>query len=98
LAAAIKHKVKNAVSYISNFETVIAHEAKKRHVDGLVCGHIHHAEISQINGVIYCNAGDWVESRTALVEHFDGSIELLRWSDVHSTTESLKLEPLRAAA
>ena len=81
LAAYLKHKVKNAVNYISSFETVVAHEACKHKVDGLVCGHIHHAEITKIGGVLYCNDGDWVESCTALVEHFDGALQLLHWAD-----------------
>jgi UDP-2,3-diacylglucosamine pyrophosphatase LpxH len=45
----------------------------------VVCGHIHHAEIRDVNGILYCNDGDWVESRTALVEHADGRLEILHW-------------------
>ena len=59
----------------------MAHEAVKRGVDGLVCGHIHRAEIANFDGILYCNDGDWVESCTALVEHHDGALQLLRWSD-----------------
>ena len=70
LAAYLKHKVKNAVKYIANFERALAHEARRRGLDGVVCGHIHRAEISQIDGVLYCNDGDWVESCTALTEDF----------------------------
>lgn len=81
LAAYLKHKVKNAVNYISRFEEAVAHEAVKRGVDGLVCGHIHRAEIANFDGILYCNDGDWVESCTALVEHHDGALQLLRWSD-----------------
>lgn len=81
LAAFLKHKVKNAVQYISNFETAVAYEASRQGVDGLICGHIHRAEISTINDVLYCNCGDWVESCTALVERHDGSLEVLHWSD-----------------
>ena len=81
LAAYLKHKVKNAVNYISNFESAVAKEARKHRVDGLVCGHIHRAEMTTIDGVLYCNDGDWVESCTALVEHFDGSLQLLHWTD-----------------
>lgn len=90
LAAFLKHKVKNAVQYISNFERAVAHEGRKQEVDGVVCGHIHRAEISEMDGVVYCNCGDWVESCTALVEHQDGSLELLRWTDVRSSVEPLK--------
>ncbi|MCB1739488.1 MAG: UDP-2,3-diacylglucosamine diphosphatase, partial [Gammaproteobacteria bacterium] len=80
LAAYLKHKVKNAVQYISNFEECVAYEAKKRKVDGVVCGHIHRAEIREMEGTLYCNCGDWVESNTALVEHMDGRLELIHWS------------------
>jgi UDP-2,3-diacylglucosamine pyrophosphatase LpxH len=85
LAGFLKRKVKNAVSYIGGFEEAVAREARRRGVDGVVCGHIHHAEIRAIQGVAYHNCGDWVESNTALVERFDGSIELLRW---HETVQS----------
>lgn len=76
-----KAKVKNAVEFISNYETVVAEAAGSRGVDGVVCGHIHTAEIRTINGVAYYNDGDWVEGCTALVEHFDGRMELLHWVD-----------------
>ncbi|RJF90816.1 UDP-2,3-diacylglucosamine diphosphatase [Sphingomonas cavernae] len=76
-----KHKVKNAVEFISKFEEVVAHEAGARGVDGVVCGHIHTAEIRDIAGVEYYNDGDWVEGCTALVEHFDGRMEVLHWAD-----------------
>jgi UDP-2,3-diacylglucosamine pyrophosphatase LpxH len=72
--------VKNAVEYISRFEDAVADEARRRGVDGVVCGHIHKAEIRDIQGVLYCNDGDWVESCTALVEHFDGRLEVLDWA------------------
>ena len=72
LSAYLKHKVKNAVQFIDNYEHAVASEARRRGVDGVVCGHIHHAEIRNIDGILYCNDGDWVESCTALVEDFDG--------------------------
>ena len=81
LAAHLKQKVKNAVNYIGNFESAVAHEARRQRADGLICGHIHHAEIAEIGGVLYCNDGDWVESCTSLVERHDGTLELLHWSD-----------------
>src|SRR4051812_31131026 len=81
LSAFLKHKVKNAVEYISRFEEVVAHEAEMRGVDGVVCGHIHHAEIRRIGGVLYLNDGDWVESCSALVEDAHGNMEILRWAD-----------------
>jgi len=82
LAQFLKYKVKNAVSYIVAFEEALAAEARGRHFDGVVCGHIHKAEIRDIGGVLYCNDGDWVESLTALVEKPDGTLEILHWRDV----------------
>jgi UDP-2,3-diacylglucosamine pyrophosphatase LpxH len=76
-----KAKVKNAVEFISHYEEVVAHAAGSRGVDGVVCGHIHTAEMRDIGGVHYYNDGDWVEGCTALVEHFDGRMELLHWAD-----------------
>ena len=82
LSAYLKHKVKNAVQFISNFENMLADEARKRGVDGVVCGHIHHAEMREISGVLYCNDGDWVESCTALAEHIDGRLEIVSGLEV----------------
>jgi UDP-2,3-diacylglucosamine pyrophosphatase LpxH len=81
LAAFLKHKVKNAVKYIAGFERALAAEARQRGVHGVICGHIHRAEISSIDGIEYCNDGDWVESCTALVEDPGGRLSLLRWTD-----------------
>ena len=80
LSAHIKKKVKNAVSFISRFEEAVAHAARDRGVDGVVCGHIHSAEIRDFAGVTYYNDGDWVESCTALVEHGNGRIEIVDWA------------------
>jgi UDP-2,3-diacylglucosamine pyrophosphatase LpxH len=88
LSAWLKHKVKNAVEYISRYEEAVAGEARKRGVDGVVCGHIHHAEIRMIGDVLYLNDGDWVESCSALVEDARGNMEILRWA----------LPPQRSAA
>jgi UDP-2,3-diacylglucosamine pyrophosphatase LpxH len=82
LSAYLKLRVKNAVSYISHYEQAVAAEAKRRGADGVVCGHIHKAEMAEIDGVLYCNDGDWVESCTALVEHGDGRLELLKWAEI----------------
>jgi UDP-2,3-diacylglucosamine pyrophosphatase LpxH len=79
--AFLKHKVKNAVKYIANFERALADEAKRRGLDGIICGHIHRAEITNIDGVVYCNDGDWVESCTVLTEDFEGRMSLLRWTE-----------------
>jgi UDP-2,3-diacylglucosamine pyrophosphatase LpxH len=81
LAAHLKKKVKNAVQFISSFEEVVAHAAHERSVQGVVCGHIHTAEIKQIGEVTYYNDGDWVESCTALVEHVDGRMEIIDWAE-----------------
>jgi UDP-2,3-diacylglucosamine pyrophosphatase LpxH len=80
LSSYLKLKVKRAVSYVSDFEVAVAREARKRGVQGVVCGHIHHAEMRDIDGILYCNDGDWVESLTALVEHADGRLEILDYS------------------
>ena len=77
LSAYVKHKVKNAVSFIGAYEQAVVRYAKQYQVDGVLCGHIHWAAQSEIDGIYYYNCGDFVESCTALVEHFDGTIELL---------------------
>ena len=92
LAAHMKKRVKNAVSFISKFEEVVARAAAERHVDGVVCGHIHSAEIREFGDIIYYNDGDWVESCTALVEHEDGRIEIIDWA------ERKRIEAMEAAA
>ncbi|MFM5885704.1 MAG: UDP-2,3-diacylglucosamine diphosphatase [Novosphingobium sp.] len=79
LSSYLKKRVKNAVAFIGEFEEAVAHAARERHVDGVVCGHIHCAEIRQIGGVTYYNDGDWVESCTALVEDFNGTIAIVDW-------------------
>jgi UDP-2,3-diacylglucosamine pyrophosphatase LpxH len=88
LSAYLKHKVKNAVQFIADYETAVATEARRRGVDGVVCGHIHHAEIRTIDGILYCNDGDWVESCTALVEDFDGRLRIVRWAEETSRRSS----------
>jgi UDP-2,3-diacylglucosamine pyrophosphatase LpxH len=82
LSQYLKHRVKNAVSYITAFEEAVAREAKKRGMDGVVCGHIHRPEIREIDGITYCNDGDWVESLSALVETHDGELKLIYWHDI----------------
>jgi UDP-2,3-diacylglucosamine pyrophosphatase LpxH len=79
LSAWLKLQVKEAVKAIDRFETALADDARRRGFDGVVCGHIHHAEMRTVNGVLYLNDGDWVESCTALVEHQDGRLELVDW-------------------
>ncbi len=79
LSRYLKLKVKRAVSYVSDFEVAVAREARRRGLHGVVCGHIHHAEMRDIDGILYANDGDWVESLTALVEHGDGRLEIIDW-------------------
>ena len=87
--------MKNAVEYISSYEKALAHVAKERSVDGVVCGHIHHAEIREIDeGVLYCNDGDWVESCTSIVEHKDGRLELLHWASRFERSTLTEVEEL----
>jgi UDP-2,3-diacylglucosamine pyrophosphatase LpxH len=80
LSAYLKQKVKKALNYVTDFEVAVAREARLRGHNGVVCGHIHRAEMREIDGILYCNDGDWVESQTALVEHLDGRLELIHWA------------------
>ncbi|HSW17700.1 MAG TPA: UDP-2,3-diacylglucosamine diphosphatase [Ramlibacter sp.] len=88
LSAYLKHKVKKALNYVTDFENAVAQEARRRGHDGVVCGHIHRAEMRLIDGVLYCNDGDWVETRSALVEHFDGRLELIYWEAAAGSLEA----------
>lgn len=81
LSAYLKHRVKRAVNYVGNFESRLAAAARKAGAEGVICGHIHHASMQVVDGVQYVNTGDWVESGTAVVEHFDGRLEIIRWID-----------------
>jgi len=92
LAAYIKFKVKNIVQFISDYEESIVNTLKNEQLDGVICGHIHHAEIKDIGGFLYVNTGDFVESCTAIVEHFNGSIELIRWVKTQVETDFKSLE------
>jgi UDP-2,3-diacylglucosamine pyrophosphatase LpxH len=94
VAAFLKHRVKNAVKYIANFERAVATEARRRGVDGVICGHIHRAEMTDIDGISYCNDGDWVESCTALVEDFQGRLSLLRWTERAEVINGTQAIPL----
>ncbi len=78
LSAYLKHRTKTALQYIDQFEELVAEKARTHGVDGVVCGHIHRAEMRDIQGIAYMNCGDWVESCTALVEHLDGRLEIVR--------------------
>ncbi len=81
LSAYLKYRVKRIVNYAVNYETSLAAEARRVGADGVICGHIHYATTRAIDGIEYVNTGDWVDSGTAVVEHFDGRIEIIRWTD-----------------
>ncbi|MEN9721829.1 MAG: UDP-2,3-diacylglucosamine hydrolase [Pseudomonadota bacterium] len=87
LSAYLKLKVKKAVNFISDFEVAVANEARKRGYQGAICGHIHHAEIRDIDGILYCNDGDWVESCSALIEHADGRLEIIKFNPNQTPAE-----------
>jgi len=101
LSKMAKHKVKNAVEFICEYEKVVARAAAARKVDGVVCGHIHTAEFREFDGIEYWNDGDWVEGCNALVEHADGRMEILHWADEMAARaaaqDSAKVTRLRAA-
>lgn len=97
LSAFAKNSVKNAVNIVSQFEDSVAHECHRRGLDGVVCGHIHHAEMRRMHGVEYLNCGDWVESCTALAEDFNGRIEIVRWVQIDHLNESPRVTPIRKA-
>ena len=88
-----KLQVKHAVNFIGEFQKVVVEEARRHEVDGVICGHIHHAVIEEIDGIRYINTGDWVESCTAVVEHEDGRLELLSWGQI--STKPVALAPAR---
>lgn len=90
LSAFLKHKVKNAVQFMNNYQHVLSLEAHKKQVNGVICGHIHHAGISQMDyGKTYCNTGDWVESCTALVEDEAGRLSVIHWLEDSAALQDL---------
>ncbi|MGF7162070.1 UDP-2,3-diacylglucosamine pyrophosphatase LpxH [Rhodoligotrophos appendicifer] len=96
LSAYLKHKVKRAVEFVSRFETALVREARQRGADGVICGHVHTPQIRDIDGIHYCNDGDWVESCTALVESFSGKLEIIHWVAVpENRFESFNAHPDR---
>lgn len=98
LSAYLKNKVKSAVSFIGEFETALANEAERENADGIICGHIHHATMKDINGVMYVNTGDWVESCTAVGETLEGKLEIIRWVNLVQEQHSLKQNKIKAMA
>lgn len=97
LSAYLKLKVKNAVNYIGEFEQALCDEAARRKVDGVICGHIHHATMHDDYGIRYINTGDWVESCTAVAESHDGTFQILRWTEIRKTEPVLLGRQPRAA-
>ncbi len=93
----LKRQVKEAVKAIDRFEGALAGEARRRGLQGVICGHIHHAEMRPVNGVLYMNSGDWVESCTALVEHADGRFELLDWAATQRLSVGASRQPAALA-
>ena len=98
LSQYLKHQVKNAVNFISQFETVMTDEARRRGCDGVVCGHIHKAEIRDIDGVLYCNDGDWVESLSALVETMEGELKIVYWTVMRTAPTETTSRKAKATA
>lgn len=96
LSQYLKHRVKSALNYVLQFEGAVAAEARKRGLDGVVCGHIHRAEMRDIGGTLYCNDGDWVESLTGIVEHPDGRLEIVQWGASSKTMKTLAPRPTTA--
>jgi UDP-2,3-diacylglucosamine pyrophosphatase LpxH len=95
LSAWAKLKVKNAVNFIGKFEEFLAAEARRVGADGVICGHIHHAANREIEGLRYLNTGDWVESCTAIVEHYDGTMEVLHYPSILRARHTLQAESAR---
>lgn len=98
LAGFAKRKVKGALEFIYGFEEAVVHAVAERGLDGVVCGHIHAAAMKQIDGIVYINCGDWVDSCTAIVEHHDGRTELVHWIESAAGAEvqaDLELEEVR---
>ncbi|MEQ6289576.1 UDP-2,3-diacylglucosamine diphosphatase [Vogesella sp. GCM10023246] len=93
LSQYLKHKVKNAVNFISDFEHILAAEARRRGFDGVICGHIHKPEVKDIDGIVYGNCGDWVESLSALVEHHDGRLEVVYWTQLAAHAADMQSQP-----
>ena len=96
LSQYLKDRVKNAVSYIDSFETAVATEAQRRGCQAVLCGHIHKAQMRDINGVTYLNSGDWVESLTAVAEDARGQLSIIEWGKI--SHRALEAEPVQAEA
>lgn len=96
-AAYVKRNMANAAEYVHRFEQAAAHATAKKGYDGYIGGHIHKANLTEIEGIVYCNDGDWVEHCTALVEDHQGTLQILHWTEAQSTTLSPFTETAAAA-
>jgi UDP-2,3-diacylglucosamine pyrophosphatase LpxH len=94
----VKLKVKNAVNFIGEFERTLSSEARRRGADGVICGHIHHPVIRAERNLTYVNCGDWVESCTAIVEHFDGTLQIVEWAGLQLEMAAIKTARTPVAA
>ena len=97
-SAYLKNRVKSAREHIERFECIVTSEASRQQVDGVVCGHIHHAEMCMKNDILYCNDGDWVESCTSLVEYQDGKLEIIHWTEQQQAIKIFENEIVIEAA
>ena len=98
LAGYAKHKMKSAIDFIFDFEDSVVRYAKQQGYDGVICGHVHCAAHKVVDGVTYINCGDWVDSCTGIVEHLDGRMEVIRWSQMETERDVVFLRQRRAAA
>lgn len=98
LAANLKKRSSTAVEYMQRFEQGMADIARRQGMDGVICGHIHHAAMKYVDDILYCNDGDWVESCTALVETPNGNLEILRWADMEREQLAPVATPIRKHA
>ena len=98
LSAYLKNKAKTAVQYIGIFEEAVATAARKRGVDAVVCGHIHRAEMRDIDAILYCNDGDWIESCTSLVEDMNGHLRIIDWAKLRAQMDVAPIGVLVAQA
>jgi UDP-2,3-diacylglucosamine pyrophosphatase LpxH len=94
LSAYLKGRVKSAVSFIGDYELALSDVARRRHADGIICGHIHHAADRRIGPIHYLNCGDWVESCTTVYETFDGEFGVLRWLEEMDARETIGVPPV----
>ncbi len=99
LSASVKLWTKSAVNLISDYEQRLVEEARRAGAHGVICGHIHHAAIREEQGVCYVNTGDWVESCTAVVEHFNGMLEIVSWRELrgYAAAEATEVRASRTA-